>query len=40
MEDIEKDMKPRLIGETYMRKATETSPQRYRYGLFGKDRRS
>ena len=34
MEDIEKDMIPKLIGETYMRKATETSPQRYRYGLY------
>ena len=29
-----KDMTPRLIGETYLRKATETSPQRYRYGLY------
>ena len=29
-----KDMTPKLIGETYLRKASEASPQRYRYGLF------
>ena len=34
MSENMKDMTPRLIGETYLRKATETSPQRYRYGLF------
>ena len=33
-EEIVRDMTPRLIGETYMRKATETSPQRYRFGLY------
>ena len=33
-EEIVKDMTPKLIGETYLKKATETSPQRYRYGLF------
>ena len=27
-------MTPRLIGETYMRKATENSPRRTRYGLY------
>ncbi len=31
---IEKDMTPKLIGETYLRKPTETSQQRYRYGLY------
>ena len=31
---VEKDMTPRLIGETYFRKATGTSPQKYRYGLY------
>jgi hypothetical protein len=31
---LEKDMMPKLIGETYFRKATDTSPQRYRYGLY------
>ena len=35
MENIEiKDMTPKLLGETYFRKATDTSPQRYRYGLY------
>ena len=34
MSENMKDMTPRLIGETYLRKATETSPQRYRYGLY------
>ena len=33
-EALERDMTPRLIGETYLRKATETSPQKYRYGLY------
>ena len=31
---IEKDMTPRLIGETYLRKAKETSKQRYKYGVY------
>ena len=31
---IEKDMTPKLVGETYLRKPTETSQQRYRYGLY------
>lgn len=31
---MKKDMTPTLIGETYLRKATDTSPQRYRYGVF------
>ena len=31
---IEKDMTPKLIGETYMKYPTEISPQRYRYGLY------
>lgn len=31
---IEKDMTPKLIGETYMKYPTETSQQRYRYGLY------
>ena len=34
MEDIEKDMKPRFIEDLGMRYTTETSPQRYRYGLY------
>ncbi len=34
MEELEKDMKPRLIGETYMKYPTETSRQKYRYGLY------
>ena len=34
MSDNLKDMTPKVIGETYLRKATETSPQRYRYGLY------
>ena len=29
-----KDMTPKLIGETYLKKPTETSRQRYRYGLY------
>ena len=33
-EVLEKDMKPKLIGETYMRKATENSTRKYRYGLY------
>ena len=31
---IEKDMTPKLIGETYMKYPTETSQRRYRYGLY------
>ncbi len=31
---IEKDMTPKLIGETYMKKATPNSPQRYRFGVY------
>jgi len=31
---IEKDMTPRLIGETYLRKPTETSRQRCKYGVY------
>ena len=31
---IEKDMTPRLIGETYLRKAKETSKRSERYGLY------
>ena len=31
---IEKDMTPKLIGDTYMKYPTEISPQRYRYGLY------
>ena len=31
---IEKDMTPKLIGETYLRKPTETSQQRYKYGVY------
>lgn len=34
MEEIEKDMTPKLIGETYLRKATESSKQKRRYGLY------
>ena len=33
-ENIEKDMSPKLIGETYLRKPTETSQQRYKYGVY------
>ena len=33
-EELEMDMTPRLIGETYLRKPTETSSQRYSYGLY------
>lgn len=32
--ELDRDMTPRLIGETYMRKATENSPRRTRYGLY------
>ena len=32
--DSGRDMTPRLIGETYMKYPTETSQQRYRYGLY------
>ena len=32
-EDLEKDMTPKLIGETYLKKATPNSPQRYRFGI-------
>ena len=31
---IEKDMTPKLIGETYMKYPTETSPKRYKYGIY------
>ena len=31
---VEKDMTPKLIGETYLRKPTETSQQRYKYGVY------
>lgn len=31
---IEKDMTPKLIGETYLRKVSENSHQRYTYGLY------
>ena len=31
---IERDMTPKLIGETYMKYPTETSQRRYRYGLY------
>ena len=33
-EELEKDMKLKLIVETYMRKATENSTRKYRYGLY------
>lgn len=29
-----KDMTPKLIGETYLKKATPSSPQRYRFGIY------
>jgi len=32
--DSGRDMTPKLIGETYMKYPTETSQQRYRYGLY------
>ena len=32
-EDLERDMTPKLIGETYLKKATPNSPQRYRFGI-------
>ena len=31
---VEKDMTPKLIGETYLRKVSENSHQRYTYGLY------
>ena len=34
MEEIEKDMKPKLIGETWRKYPTETSTQKTTYGLF------
>lgn len=34
MEELEKDMKPKLIGETYLKKPTETSRQRCKYGIY------
>ena len=33
-EELERDMTPRLIGETYLRKVSENSHQRYTYGLY------
>lgn len=33
-EELDKNMKPKLIGETYMKYPTEKSRQKYRYGLF------
>ena len=33
-EELERDMTPRLIGETYMKYPTENSRQKYRYGLY------
>lgn len=33
-EELERDMTPRLIGETYMKYATETSHQRNRFGIY------
>ena len=33
-EELERDMTPRLIGETYMKYPTEKSRQKYRYGLY------
>ena len=32
--ELEKDMTPKLIGETYLKKPTETSRQRYKYGIY------
>ena len=32
-EELERDMTPKLIGETYLKKATPNSPQRYRFGI-------
>ena len=32
--NIEKDMTPKLIGETYIKYPTETSPKRYKYGIY------
>ena len=33
-EDLEKNMTPKLIGGTYLKKATPISPQRYRFGIY------
>ena len=33
-EELERDMTPKLIGETYMKYATEKSTRKYRYGLY------
>ncbi len=33
-EELEKDMTPKLIGETYLRKPRETSRQRCKYGIY------
>lgn len=33
-EELEKDMKPKLIGETYLKKVTETSLERCKYGIY------
>ena len=33
-QELEKDMKPRLIGETYMKYPTEKSSKKSRYGLY------
>ena len=34
IEEVVKDMMPRLIGETYLRKPSESSKSRKRYGIF------
>ena len=34
MEKLEEDMKPKLIGETYMKYPNEKSSRKYRYGLY------
>ena len=33
-EEFERDMTPKLVGETYMKYPTEKSRQKYRYGLY------
>ena len=33
-EELERDMTPKLIGETYLKKATPSSSQRYRFGIY------
>ena len=33
-EELERDMTPKLVGETYMKYATETSHQRNRFGIY------